>query len=145
MAVNTRGRVEGCGEKDSSNLEFAIMYNPADFASPSLIRKSIARLRRAAEPLTRFPWWIRRPFCRLALCTSWATNAKEVTIPGCEHLLNLPYLDPGFIPCEACIVFRPRDGETAALTFTTIDMDKLDIFTRRCFGDQLVGISATLQ
>ena len=41
MAVNFRNRVENCFDEDVGNYENNIVYMPADYQSPQLIRESL--------------------------------------------------------------------------------------------------------
>ena len=55
MAVNFRNRVENCTDNDVGNYENLITYRPEDFATPSLIRKSLMgdTFFRAFRPITK--------------------------------------------------------------------------------------------
>ena len=141
MALDCRGRVEGCRAEQAGNMEFGIIYEPADFASPALIRQSLSGLRRAARPKTRLPGTWGRLRARIAMVTNWATNSKELALPGCEHVLQVPYMDPGFVPCEICVVFQPRAGEVAALSFTTEDVWGRPAEQLAPFGQPLEGMA----
>ena len=55
MAVNLRGRVEGCDTSDAGNYEEILNYRPGDFETPQLIRKSLQGFCRAGDPRTRMP------------------------------------------------------------------------------------------
>eukprot|EP00927_Polykrikos_kofoidii_P076917 TRINITY_DN73933_c0_g1_i1.p1 TRINITY_DN73933_c0_g1~~TRINITY_DN73933_c0_g1_i1.p1 ORF type:complete len:417 (-),score=72.23 TRINITY_DN73933_c0_g1_i1:43-1293(-) len=142
MAVNCRGRVPGCSADAAGNLECAIMYNPEDFATPVLIRQSLKNLRRAAVPESKFPGTWTRTRCRIALCTNWATNAEEVRLPDCKHRVHFPYMDPGVVPVECAVVFKPREGETATLLFTSDDLSKTAATEMGPFGLPIDGLSA---
>ena len=57
MAMNFRGRVEGCEDDDVGNYEDLLTYHPADYATPGLIRQSVTPtaagfFTRAAQPRT---------------------------------------------------------------------------------------------
>ena len=54
MAVNFRGKLEGCNDEDVGNYEDLITYHVGDYETPALLRKSVSGTpyRRAAEPST---------------------------------------------------------------------------------------------
>ena len=141
MAVDCRGRIEGCTPDLAGNNEFFIMYEPSDFASPALIRQSLPKLRRAAVPATRFPGFFGRCRARIAMVSNWTTNAQELQLPGCEHVLQVPYQDPGFVMCETWVVFQPRAGETAVLCLTSDDLSRRSPAECAVFAEPLEGIS----
>jgi len=142
MAVDCRGRIDGCAPDHAGNNEFFIMYEPTDFASPALIRQSLPKLRRAAVPATRFPGFFGRCRARIAMASNWATNAQELQLPGCEHVLQVPYQDPGFVMCDTCVVFQPRAGETAVLCLTSNDLSRRPPAECAVFADPLEGVRA---
>ena len=44
MAINFRDRLTDCKQSDAGNYQNMLVYYPADYASPSLIRASLAKL-----------------------------------------------------------------------------------------------------
>lgn len=125
MDVNFRGKVEGCEETDAGNYEDKIVYRPADFCTPSMIRRSILsrlNLKRAATPPTILPTSV-LDFWRLEMITSvsnWSTFAKDVSLERCGSVaeLHLPLFDPTAVPARifsGCFVFRARPGGALGL------------------------------
>ena len=123
MDVNFRGRLPGCEDDDAGNYEDKIAYRPADFASPSLIRRSIldpTMLMRASQPLTTLPMTVRDFWrCRMITCVSnWCTFARDVHLhETCGSLpeIHLPIFDPDEVPARVftgCFVFRAGPGST---------------------------------
>ena len=113
MDVNFRSRVQEGGsasdttdgEELAGNYEDKIVYRPADFERPSLIRKSILSsnsLRRATQsrlPETLLEFW------RLGMITSvsnWASFAKPLSLESCGSKagLHVPVVDPADVPCR---------------------------------------------
>jgi hypothetical protein len=107
MAVNGRNRITGCGDTHAGNYEMLLGYQPPDFASPGLIRKSLAPLRRA----------VTGPFCgffrqlfgtRIAVLSTWATFYADLRIPASTQTLHLPLIEVKNFPFDSIgIVFRP--------------------------------------
>ncbi|KAG1675756.1 hypothetical protein FOA52_012412 [Chlamydomonas sp. UWO 241] len=125
MAINLRGRVQGCEEGDVGNYEDVISFAPADYSSPLLIRKSVAGgdgrpYARAADPPTRMPTnWEHVRGATYAAITNWATFAGALTVPGAEQSLHLPLFDfPATTPAKvfgAMVIFRPGAGKGTAV------------------------------
>lgn len=55
MAVNFRGRLPDAPMSLAGNYESVVLYRLADVATPSLLRRSLAKFRRAATPSTDLP------------------------------------------------------------------------------------------
>ena len=116
MAVNFRGRVEGCGADDVGNYEDALTYLPADFATPALVRRSVTGppYVRAAVPPTRPLTNLEHLRARYAVATNWATFARPLRVEGARETLHLPLFDfPASTPASvlsAMVIFDPRPG-----------------------------------
>ena len=122
MTVNFRGRVELCREDDVCNYEDLILYTPADYASPSLIRKSISNgvYRRAASPPTKLPTnWQYLTGTSYAAVTNWSTFYSSVDIDEAVEELHMPIFDfPETTPSSAMgamVIFRPKPDSIAVL------------------------------
>jgi len=114
MAINLRGRIEGCRFTDAGNYEDMLCYMPPDFKSPSLIRKSINTLERASEPKTELPGTLAKLRSHCGFITNWSTFVEASHIPGCEEDLHLPLYDlVSTMPYNwtLCIIFRQRPGK----------------------------------
>ena len=118
MSINFRGRIEGCNEDDVGNYEDLLSYTPSDYATPSLIRKSIAGppYRRAGggKMPTSFEHILG---CTYGAITNWATFARELNLPGAHQTQHIPIFDfqqstPACI-FGAMVIFKPKDGEIA--------------------------------
>ena len=126
MAVDLRGRVPAATAADAGNYEDVILYRERDYETPSLIRKSLTKMKRAAEPPTALPSateWLRLPDHTLGLVTNWVTAyGDDVVLPGCKQRLHLPMfeckpeLGMGSIT-QMGVIFAPRKGETGLMLF----------------------------
>ena len=117
MAINFRGKVDGCGDDDVGNYEDLLAYTPRDYASPSLIRRSVTGpqyFRASGAPL---PSNLEHLSATYGAITNWATFARPLEIDGVQQL-HLPLLDwnastpPSVF--GAMVVFRPKAGRLAA-------------------------------
>ena len=107
MAINGRNRIAGCDDTHAGNYEMLLGYQPVDFTSPGLIRRSLAPLRRAVSG----------PFCgffgqifktRIAVLSTWATFYTDLVIPVSTQTLHLPLVEIGSFPFDTIgILFRP--------------------------------------
>ena len=117
MAINFRGKVDGCGDDDVGNYEDLLAYTPRDYASPSLIRRSVtgpSYFRASGAPL---PTNLEHLSATYGAVTNWATFARPLELDGVQQL-HLPLLDwnastpPSVF--GAMVIFRPRAGCLAA-------------------------------
>jgi len=117
MAINFRGKIDGCGDDDVGNYEDLLAYTPRDYASPSLIRRSVSGVpyfRASGAPL---PSNLEHLAATYGAITNWATFARPLEIDGVQQL-HLPLLDwnastpPSVF--GAMVVFRPKAGCLAA-------------------------------
>merc|ERR1712046_43074 len=118
MAINLRGRVAGAEDHIAGNYESGLVYRPADFATPALIRKSLAKLRRAASPPTSLPSAVEHMRGFLGRATNWSTFARPVELPGgAAQSLHIPVtnLGPTALPpnVTGMIIFRANSGRLA--------------------------------
>eukprot|EP00945_MAST-04E_sp_MAST-4E-sp1_P003496 g3496.t1 len=110
--------VVGCNEDDVGNYEDLLSYTPSDYATPSLIRKSIAGppYRRAGGG--KMPTSCEHILgCTYGAITNWATFARELNLPGARQTQHIPLFDfqqstPACI-FGAMVIFKPKDGEIA--------------------------------
>ena len=125
MAINLRGRVEGCHEHLLGNYEDLLAYRYEDCSTPGAIRKSIGGppyQRAGASPTAKIPTELPTNAehlfgCTYGVTTNWATFAEGLQVPGAaaaKQELHLPLFD---FPkaCPACtygsmVVFRPHAG-----------------------------------
>lgn len=85
MAVNFRGRVGGCGEKDVGNYVDILSHTPSDYATPDLIRKSVTPpvYAGASVPPSPMPTkWKHAPSATYTAITNWATFARPIALPA---------------------------------------------------------------
>ena len=120
MAINFRNKIEGCGDDDVGNYEDLLAYTPRDYASPSLIRRSVTGpqyFRATGAPL---PSNLEHLAATYGAITNWATFARPLELDGggARQELHLPLLDwnastpPSVF--GAMVVFRPKAGCLAA-------------------------------
>ena len=114
MAINFRGRIDGCEESDLGNYEDLVTYMPTDFATPVLIRKSVIGplYTRAAEPHTEMLTNRQHLRAKYGVITNWATFARPLDIVGAHEQLHLPLFDfPKSTPASmlgAMVIFKPH-------------------------------------
>ncbi|CAK4709900.1 hypothetical protein AeNC1_007730 [Aphanomyces euteiches] len=86
MAMNLRGRVDGVDWHFAGNYETVVGYQPEDYATPALIRESIAVNGFRRVNSGKFPWMPRAT----TSVTSWATLYKPALLPGWSMVEHLP-------------------------------------------------------
>ncbi|CAK4122868.1 unnamed protein product [Aphanomyces euteiches] len=86
MAMNLRGRVDGVDWHFAGNYETVVGYQPEDYATPALIRESIAVNGFRRVNSGKFPWMPRATM----FVTSWATLYKPALLPGWSMVEHLP-------------------------------------------------------
>lgn len=120
MPLNFRDRLPNFTASDAGNYEGALVFGPEDYASPSLIRKTLksgppAYARCVAKPL---PGCCEAMRCNMAMMTNWCFPFfSEVKIEGCEQMLHLPFADTKMVPFDIGVVYRPKAGKTAVVFF----------------------------
>jgi hypothetical protein len=123
MALNFRGRLEGCTENNAGNYEHVIFLRPEDSASASLIRKTILpkepprfqRLVTYNEPMPDFWTMVGES---IGLATNWSSFAKPAWVDGCEEDIQIPLYDStGAFPSNLVIfiIFRARPRGLAVM------------------------------
>ena len=124
MAVNFRGIVDEVEIGDAGNYQNVILYRPADYQNPGLIRASIKPLRRASSPATFVPsFWefaTENPLCNL---TNWATSHKGVQLDGCKEIQHFPIMKmPDFVPSRVqsnAVIFNLESGKLGLFVMGT--------------------------
>lgn len=119
MAVNFRGRVNGATDAHAGNYEGPPGYKPADFATPALIRQSIAsgkfeRVHTSSSPFMAGFFTKRK--CRVALVTNWCSFYRPLVLSGCKQTLHIPLFRTD-IPTGICVVvvYMARPGEVGVM------------------------------
>ena len=136
MAINFRNRLEGITDTDAGNYEGGIFYSPEDAVHPALIRRSIETFCGAVAPPVLLPTGVERLVSRNAVISNWTTFIGELSFGGCTQQLHLPLYEVSEVGFEACIVFRPRPGETAVLLFSRVlDDEKIANIPGKILGD----------
>jgi hypothetical protein len=121
MAVNFRGRLPDLKSDDETlagNYEGCILFHgPEDFAEPNNIRKALQRddgkfktTSTAADGSTprKLPGVFAMKKCRYRIITNWASFFSHLDFgDGCPQKLHIPFLAPGSMPTDICVVFRP--------------------------------------
>lgn len=132
MAVNFRSRLEGLCDKDAGNYE-GLLCLPGPGLSAAEVRRALTELRaprrRAVEP--PLPSFWETLSSRLAVITSWAFH--EPRVQGAELLLHLPHFDLDQVNSDMAVVFRPRKGQLAVLTFLK-DLEAEQLASSELFG-----------
>ena len=117
MAINFRNKIDGCGDEDVGNYEDLLAYTPRDYASPSLIRRSVTGPRYFRASGAPLPSNLEHLSSSYGAITNWATFARPLELDGVQQL-HLPLLDwnastpPSVF--GAMVVFRPKAGCLAA-------------------------------
>lgn len=119
MAMNFRNRFTGLTDELAGNYEALIGYNAADFASPSLIRRSLPMYSRVHRQ-TPLPLALCRWSLPITVLSTWVTFYEEIQLPGCRHVYHVPYFDisAGLVFQDVCVLFRPRAGDIELLAIT---------------------------
>ena len=146
MAINFRGKLEGCGEEDAGNYEELITYLRGDYETPALLRKSVSGrpYRRAGTPPTAMLTnWEHMRGGTYGAITNWSTFAKELKLDGATEELHLPLFDWAKA-CPACVfgslcIFQSAPGKVAAMAAGTSAL--IDAI-KQCgmAGEPVVGI-----
>jgi hypothetical protein len=88
MAINFRGRINDCGHDDVGNYEDLMTYTRADYATPSLIRRSVSppegqHYGGRGTPRAPMPTnWEHASKATYGAITNWATFARPLVILG---------------------------------------------------------------
>lgn len=90
--VNYRNRISHHDFSHGRNYWGAIFYNPEDFDNPSLIRASIAHLRRAVTHSLP-SWWEFLKDGKIAVASNWRSFSSGSHLPGSEEELHVPVFD----------------------------------------------------
>jgi len=120
MVVNFRNKIACVCDAHAGNYMNIISYAPPDVASPSLIRKSLITLKRAAVPPTKLVEGPRRLGEIIAMVTNWASFDQGLELSHCTQDLHLPLYDPATIPIaviQMVVIFRASEGGLAFLLF----------------------------
>lgn len=121
MAMNLRNRLEGHTDLHAGNYECFMYYRKEDYASPALIRKSLATLNRVVTKDKDLPAWYQDLGARCSVITNWSTFANPNEIEGCEEDAHLPIYCRPYWPSSSLqmfmIVFRGGPGKLGLLYF----------------------------
>jgi hypothetical protein len=98
----------------SGNYSSLVAYQPPDYAHPSLIRASLAPLRRAAP--AALPGPLRSLLCRIAVVSNWAGFYRDAPLPGAAHAAHVPCEELAATAFPVAVIFRPARGALALLT-----------------------------
>ena len=124
MAINFRGRLEGCHDDLIGNYEELLVYFRQDFATPALIRQSISPdstgvLMRAGKPKQELFSNLKHLFGgpTFAGLTNWVRFAFAFHLPGATEDLHLPIRsrdDTLARMFSMVVIFRAQEGRVAA-------------------------------
>lgn len=114
MAINWRGRIDGCSMDLAGNYDSSLLINQQDCATPGLFRKAFARACHAgSNNSSHIRVFLRFMLSKSMIITNWASFPEELSVEGCVKTLHLPVCVPSMI--NACVIFKPRPGELAVL------------------------------
>ncbi|KAH9125956.1 hypothetical protein LEN26_000575 [Aphanomyces euteiches] len=118
MAINLRGRMDGVEQQLAGNYETVLGFQPEDYATPALIRESLAvnGFRRARSG--KFPWMFQGTS---AAVTSWATVYKSVDLPGLCMVQHLPIVASEVPFTSAAIIFQRTPTSIGVLYGSRLD------------------------
>lgn len=141
MAINFRERLPDLSDSDAGNYEGGILLQPADYAQPELIRKTLRAgqatgiyRRAASDPPTPLPSFMQQLRARVSLVTNWASFAGDMVLDGCEVDLHLPCLNPQELT-YAAVIFKPIPGKLAVLMMTRDSADLTSAIASTPLGD----------
>mmetsp|Transcript_42786 Transcript_42786/g.69561 ORF Transcript_42786/g.69561 Transcript_42786/m.69561 type:complete len:275 (-) Transcript_42786:130-954(-) len=130
MACNMRGKLPKniCDFNDAGNYEQEMLFCPADFETPSLVRHAVQNLRRSSsDPPTKLPtMWENMRRLRACYVTNWASFYKDNVLEGCTQRLHLPLYDWSHGELDSttriAFIFRPNKDKLAILAAGTKDL-----------------------
>eukprot|EP00943_MAST-04B_sp_MAST-4B-sp1_P008655 g8655.t1 len=140
MAMDFRGRVDGLTKKTAGCYHAGLLFDPDAYSTPGNIRQALA----GPAPQSRVGSF---PGCCgsisgnwTAMITNWGSASKgNYDIPGCEHLLHIPYVQTNDMPVDFAIVFKARKGETAVMLGFQYGKDMVDIAKAELPIDQMLS------
>lgn len=117
MAMNLRKRIPALTYSMAGNYEHLAGYQKRDFEVPESIRLSLPHAKGYYSPSLPGFWDIFS--ARISILSSWVTFYRDVELEGCSQILHLPCADDQNIAvCNLAVLFRPRKGELAMMSFT---------------------------
>ena len=130
MAANMRDRLPGLGNANAGNYQVGVAYQPADYATPTLVRKSIAdpnRIARVASGALPGPLATLFGDFRIGIMTNWSTFYQDLVLEGCKQIVHFPIMGPGGgnYLTDMAIIFRPNKGQLAAYVGTRSCSDEV--------------------
>ena len=123
MAINFRGRLEGCGEAEVGNYEDLITYMKGDYETSVLLRRSVSGppYRRAGGGTAMLTNWEHLRGATYGVVTNWSTFARPLSlgVGTGEAELHLPLFDwskavPACI-LGSMVLFQPAEGRIAVM------------------------------
>ena len=143
MAANLRDRLPGLDKMHAGNYQVTISYQPADYASPTLIRKSLqdkSNIGRVVSGPLPGPFSFLLGDLRIALTTNWSTFYLDLELQDCEQIIHFPIIGrAGGNPIsDGMIIFRPNKGKLAVFVATRSCSDAL-MRSQKIFLAPLLG------
>ncbi|CAK4099354.1 unnamed protein product [Aphanomyces euteiches] len=122
MAINFRGRVQGVENHLAGNYESALGYQPEDYATPALIRESLAvnGWRRARSGA--FPWMLTGA---TSVITTWATLYAPAHLLGWSMVEHMPVLELKPYFTSGAIIFQ-RTADSIGMIYANRKPHSLD-------------------
>lgn len=136
MSVNFRGRFPELPADAAGNYEGCVLFPTAAFADPGSIRKALQREDGKFQPVEGEPlpgFWAMRK-CRYRIVTNWSSFFSQLEFDGCKQTLHIPYMDPGEMPTDILVIFRPTADTYGAYIITRNLKDEA-----LCAGDSPFG------
>ncbi|CAK4633429.1 hypothetical protein LEN26_011838 [Aphanomyces euteiches] len=119
IAINYRGRIDGVERHLAGNYESAIGYQPDDYATPALIRESLATngFRRARSGAFPSMWTKTSTFV-----SSWISLYEPAELPRWTMIEHLPSAS-GNVPFTATIVvFQRTPSSVGVLAVSRVEL-----------------------
>eukprot|EP00602_Paraphysomonas_sp_CaronLab_P012831 CAMPEP_0185042668 /NCGR_PEP_ID=MMETSP1103-20130426/42485_1 /TAXON_ID=36769 /ORGANISM="Paraphysomonas bandaiensis, Strain Caron Lab Isolate" /LENGTH=238 /DNA_ID=CAMNT_0027582773 /DNA_START=499 /DNA_END=1212 /DNA_ORIENTATION=+ len=119
MAINYRNRVDGVTDSLAGNYEGVIGYQREDYASPSLIRKSLQKYKRFHADIPLLRGFFARNRAVLSMVTNWSGFYSHILLPGeCTHVAHFPVFTTLNMPyvLTVGILFMVNENQIAVLS-----------------------------
>jgi hypothetical protein len=118
MPINFRGRISRLEDNLAGNYIGGTIMREPQYASPGGIRNAV---RSCLSDNGVMPSILDILRFNTAIISNWTAFQEEMSLPNCRHIIHLPVFIVGSTRFPTtCVVFQPRDGETALLVGTVV-------------------------
>jgi hypothetical protein len=104
MIVNFRNRLDGFTMNHAGNYIDSLLLLKPDFGTPSLVRQSLAQLKRV-HTHTTFPSFLQAWLGDKIIVSNWVTFKKPCQIPHCEEGVHAPLFDAREFPLHFGLIY----------------------------------------